>query len=73
MEPHSLVQAGRRWHMRGYCLETGDFRDFVLGRIAKLNMLDQAAESTLAEDLSGIPWSRYASKHIPSLRPASRT
>jgi len=50
VEPHSLVQAGRRWHMRGYCLETGDFRDFVLGRIAKLNMLDQKAESTILGD-----------------------
>lgn len=50
VEPHSLVQAGRRWHMRGYCLETGDFRDFVLGRIAKLSMVDQKAESTVAED-----------------------
>ncbi|WP_169802273.1 WYL domain-containing protein [Curvibacter delicatus] len=50
VEPHSLVQAGRRWHMRGYCLETRDFRDFVLGRIAKLSMLDQKAEATSAED-----------------------
>ncbi len=50
VEPHSLVQAGRRWHMRGYCLETGDFRDYVLGRIAKLSMLDQKAESTVSED-----------------------
>ena len=50
VEPHSLVQAGRRWHMRGYCLETGDFRDFVLGRIAKLVMLDEKAEAPTAED-----------------------
>jgi len=50
VEPHSLVQAGRRWHMRGYCLETGDFRDFVLGRIAKITMLDQKAGSTIEED-----------------------
>jgi len=51
VEPHSLVQAGRRWHMRGYCLETNDFRDFVLGRIAKLSIQDQKAETTVAEDL----------------------
>lgn len=50
VEPHSLVQAGRRWHMRGYCLEVGDFRDFVLGRMAKLSILGQKAESTAAED-----------------------
>lgn len=50
VEPHSLIQAGRRWHMRGYCLETGDFRDFVLGRIAKLTMMDQRSENSVAED-----------------------
>lgn len=50
VEPHCLIQAGRRWHMRGYCLETSDFRDFVLGRIAKITLLDQKAESTAAED-----------------------
>lgn len=50
VEPHSLVQAGRRWHMRGYCLETGDFRDFVLGRITKLTTLNQKSGTTVAED-----------------------
>lgn len=50
VEPHSLVQAGRRWHMRGYCLETADFRDFVLGRIVKFSMLDQQSEIAVAED-----------------------
>jgi len=50
VEPHCLIQAGRRWHMRGYCLETSDFRDFVLGRIAKITLLDQKGESTVAED-----------------------
>ena len=37
--------------MRGYCLETSDFRDFVLGRIAKITLLDQKGESTVAEDI----------------------
>jgi WYL domain len=50
VEPHSLIQAGRRWHMRGYCLETSDFRDFVLGRIAKITVLDQRSENTVIED-----------------------
>lgn len=50
VEPHSLVQAGRRWHMRGYCLETGDFRDFVLGRIAKLTASKEKITSSAADD-----------------------
>lgn len=50
VEPHSLIQAGRRWHMRGYCLETSDFRDFVLERVAKITVLDQISENTVIED-----------------------
>jgi predicted DNA-binding transcriptional regulator YafY len=72
VEPHSLIQVGRRWHMRGYCLETGDFRDFVLGRITKLNMLDQKAESTTAED---IKWNTVVKVRIqahPKLTPGQQ-
>ena len=36
--------------MRGYCLETSDFRDFVLGRIAKITVLDQRSEHTVTDD-----------------------
>lgn len=50
VEPHSLIQAGRRWHMRGYCLETSDFRDFVLGRVTKITVLAQRSENTVIED-----------------------
>lgn len=50
IEPHSLVQAGRRWHVRGYCPETQDFRDFVLGRMTALKRLEQHAETTAADD-----------------------
>jgi hypothetical protein len=31
--PHSMVRAGRRWHVRAYSLDRKDFRDFTLGRI----------------------------------------
>ena len=50
IEPHSLVQAGRRWHVRGYCSETQDFRDFVLGRMTALKRMEQHAETTAADD-----------------------
>ncbi len=50
IEPHSLVQAGRRWHVRGYCPETQDFRDFVLGRMTALKRLELHAETTAADD-----------------------
>ena len=31
--PHPVVRAGRRWHVRAWCTERKDFRDFVIGRI----------------------------------------
>lgn len=33
LRPHALIQAGARWHMRGYCSEARDFREFNLGRL----------------------------------------
>ena len=72
VEPHSLIQAGRRWHMRGYCLETGDFRDFVLGRIAKHSMSDQKTTSTVADDTK---WNAVVKVRIqahPKLTPGQK-
>jgi hypothetical protein len=45
LEPHTLVDTGLRWHVRAYCEDTCDFRDFVLSRVAAAQCLDAAAES----------------------------
>lgn len=50
LEPHTLVCAGRRWHVRGYCQETHDFRDFVLGRLTRLQRLELAATTPRSQD-----------------------
>lgn len=31
--PHSLVRTGQRWHVRAFCEEKNEFRDYALGRI----------------------------------------
>lgn len=31
--PHSMIRAGRRWHVRAFSLDRNEFRDFTLGRI----------------------------------------
>lgn len=36
LRPHAFVQAGPRWHVRGYCAETGVFADFNLARIVEV-------------------------------------
>jgi len=33
IEPHAFASDGMRWHMRAYCRQRAEFRDFVLGRI----------------------------------------
>lgn len=50
IEPHSLLRAGRRWHVRGYCLQRQAFRDFVLGRMSKVQLLSEPSEADIATD-----------------------
>lgn len=72
IEPHSLVRAGRRWHVRGYCLQRQDFRDFVLGRMSKVKLL---AEPGLADIAADFAWSTVLQVRIaahPSLSPAQQ-
>lgn len=50
IEPHSLLRAGRRWHVRGYCLQRQDYRDFVLGRMSKVKLLAEPSVADMAAD-----------------------
>lgn len=50
IEPHSLLRAGRRWHARGYCLQRQAFRDFVLGRMSKVQLLSESSDVDIAAD-----------------------
>lgn len=50
--PHSLVQAGRRWHMRAYVAEAGKFQDIALTRLHDLILtgLARHLETEQAQD-----------------------
>jgi len=48
--PHNLVRAGRRWHVRAYCEDNQDFRDFALGRITGIDLLAESAVMGEEED-----------------------
>jgi hypothetical protein len=41
--PHALAFDGFRWHLRAWCCEREDFRDFVLSRIDELGELKSAS------------------------------
>jgi hypothetical protein len=53
VEPHALVRAGRRWHVRAYCIANEDFRDYSLGRIARAVLLTgQSAKHGPTDDVA---------------------
>lgn len=48
--PHALVRAPRRWHMRAWCSERQDFRDFTLGRVVSVQSVDESAPRSRKDD-----------------------
>lgn len=48
--PHALIRAPRRWHMRAWCTERKDFRDFALGRIQTIEAVDSPAPFSAEDD-----------------------
>jgi hypothetical protein len=53
--PHALVRAPRRWHVRAWCDQRGEFRDFTLGRIASAAYVELPSSHPQAEDAK---WNR---------------
>lgn len=58
-EPSRLCANGQRWHVRGYDRRSGDFRDFVLTRIADARLLAGPVKEIEAAD-QDIQWNRIA-------------
>ncbi|MDH5230289.1 MAG: WYL domain-containing protein [Gammaproteobacteria bacterium] len=56
IEPHALVNTGLRWHVRAYCEDKYDFRDFVLSRFLWAETTDEDAESSADYDED---WSEF--------------
>lgn len=50
ISPHSLIQAGRRWHTRAFSAERKQFRDYALGRMVSAKLLDAASETREEDD-----------------------
>ena len=67
IEPHSLVRAGRRWHIRGYSTTNGDFRDYSLGRIVSVQAKDDEARHGAEDDAAWQTAARVAIVAHPRL------
>jgi hypothetical protein len=50
ISPHSIVRAGPRWHVRAYSKLNKQFRDYTLGRISGVKLLDQPSEFSIKDD-----------------------
>ena len=55
--PHTIVDNGLRWHVRGFDRNTGEFRDFVLTRISKVTIKDLTVEQP-EEEINEHQWFR---------------
>lgn len=67
LEPHTLVDAGLRWHVRAYSEISGDFRDFVLSRVIEAECLDVPAESAEEYDEDWVEWVKLELAPHPGL------
>lgn len=50
LSPHSIVRAGRRWHVRSFCAESDGFRDYALRRIVEVKQQQQTATHVAKDD-----------------------
>lgn len=48
--PHTLVYTGFRWHIRAWCYNNQQFRDFLLSRIYYSPKLQQPSDKTIKHD-----------------------
>ncbi len=56
--PHTIVDNGLRWHVRGFDRASGEFRDFVITRISKVTLKESKIE-TFEEEINDHQWVRF--------------
>lgn len=57
--PHTLVDNGLRWHVRGFDRKHGEFRDFVLTRIKAAAVLEDSTLSEAELETQDRQWNRF--------------
>ena len=59
--PHALAWSGHRWHVRAWCLENLDYRDFVLGRMEEARWPEAMEEPLPVRDEA---WETYVTLEV---------
>ena len=57
--PHTLVDNGLRWHVRGFDRKHGEFRDFVLTRIKAAVVIEDSTLSESELEIQDRQWNRF--------------
>ena len=57
--PHTLVDNGLRWHVRGFDRKHREFRDFVLTRIKEAVVLEDSTLSEVELETQDRQWNRF--------------
>lgn len=57
--PHTLVDNGLRWHVRGFDRKSGEFRDFVLTRIKEASLGDNSTIKDEETETQDRQWNRF--------------
>lgn len=70
MVPRTFGWDGRRWHVRAFCLENEDWRDFVLGRMAEVEW--PQGEEKVPGDVAWDRWVVVSLRVNPELDEVSR-
>jgi predicted DNA-binding transcriptional regulator YafY len=52
IEPHALVLAGPRWHVRAFSITRNEYRDFALGRIVGCELTETPASHRSEADVA---------------------
>jgi hypothetical protein len=61
--PHTIVDNGLRWHVRAFDRNTNSFRDFVITRISKVTLLDNAIDE-FENEIEDNQWMRKMDLHL---------
>lgn len=56
--PHSIVDNGLRWHVRGFDRKSESFRDFVLTRISRVTIRSNQSTQLQEQKLEDHQWTR---------------
>lgn len=67
ISPHALAHDGYRWHVRAWCHQGEEYKDFVLGRIGKTRSLASESVSSKPDE----DWITWVTLHLQPYRQLS--